>query len=228
MLALAVAPAVAGSADGRWPPFLPPPEAFSTAVEVTVRSVWTDPTLHRRVAGPPARVSFERYTVFLDTPDLTAAAARHLRLARYEVEALGRDWYRATDNDGARGIYAVLAREPHRRVLLSWGQHTGYLLGTITGSALTVIDLVPGEGRVEQSLSAWVRIENAAVAALARLLVRIFGHLADRKLGEGFEVTVRVAEWADSQPEAFCRWLAAEPFPPGRRRQLLAVFPECA
>lgn len=189
--------------------------------------MWADPTLSRTVQGRSARVPYELYVAFVDTPDVTAAAARHLGLAKYEVEPLSDDRYRATDNDGSTGMYQVLVRESHRRVVLSWGEHTGSILGTISGSALTVIKLHPGPAAIEQTLEAYVRIDNALAAVLARILVTIFGSVADRKLAEGSTVTARVAEWAVERSDEFCDWLAGEPVPAARRARFRALASGC-
>jgi hypothetical protein len=219
--ALLLAAVAAASDDALpWPPFLPPPATYAPDLRANVERVWTDPTLRRTVRGRPASVPFDTYVGFVDSPDVTAAAARLLKLARYEVRALGDDWYQADDGDGARGLYRVLARAPTRRVMLSWGEHRSWLLGSIGGSALTVLDLTEHDGRVDQELTAHVRIENALAAALARLLIPIFGHLADRKLIEGFDVAARVAEWAVANPADFCDWLRREPLPPARTELL--------
>jgi hypothetical protein len=224
--ALAVVAAVGGSAPP-WPPFLPARDTFPPDLAVSVERVWTDPTLSRTVRGRSASVPFDTYIAFVDAPDVTTAAARFLKLAGYRVKALAADWYEADDNEGARGIYRVLLREPHRRVVLSWGEHHGGILGGIGGSALTVIDLRERDGVVDQELAAYVRIDNALAAALARLLLPIFGHLADRKLSEGFAVTAKVAEWALAHPGDFCAWLRREPLPAERREPLLQALPAC-
>ena len=223
---LAVVVAVSGSASP-WPPFLPARATFPPDLAASVERVWTDPTLSRTVRGRSASVPFDTYVAFVDAPDVTTAAARFLKLARYRVKALAADWYEADDHDGSRGIYRILLREPHRRVVLSWGEHHGGILGAIGGSALTVIDLREGDGVVDQELAAYVRIDNAFAAALARLLLPIFGHLADRKLSEGFGVTAKVAEWALAHPGHFCAWLRREPLPSERREPLLQALPAC-
>lgn len=226
VLLLFAAPALAADRRAPWPPFLPPPARYATDLVAAIEQIWQEPTIVRRVRGRPARVPLEVYVAFVDAPEVTAAAARFLRLAAYEVEALGGDWFRATDHDGARGTYVVLARFPTRRVMLSWGEHTGRLLGTISGGALTVLEFEAGPGVVEQQVEAWVRIDQAFAAALARVLMPIFGHLADRKLIEGAAVAAQVAEWAVGNPEAFCEWLSGTPQRTARE-QLATVLPAC-
>ncbi len=218
----------AASNSGRdWPPFLPGREAFSPAIVDGIERVWTDPTLVRRVQGPSAHVPADLYAAFVDAPDVTAAAARLLKLAEYEVRVVERDWYVADDHTGARGLYHVLLREPGRRVILSWGEHSGSILGTIGGSALSVLEFEEHDGAIEQRIEAYVRIENRAAAVLARLLIPLFGGVADRKLTEGFAVTAKVARWAVERPAEFCRWLRADPLPPERRERLLGLIADC-
>jgi len=210
-----------------WPAFLASRDGFPPDVIASIEHLWSELTLSRTVKARPARVPFEVYLAFVDTPDATAAAARFKKLARYEVESLDDDRYVADDRDGARGVYRVLVREPTRRVMMSWGQHSGRVLGTIGGSALTILDFAPHADGVEPTLTAYVRIDNRVAAAIARLVAPLFGYLADRKLAETIGVSAGVAEWAMTQPAEFCAWLAQEPLGPERRTRILAVLPAC-
>jgi hypothetical protein len=197
-------------------------------VSSAVDRVWIEPTLSRTVKGRSAHVPFDVYVAFLDTPEVTAAAARFRKLGSYEIQALDDDRYWASDGDGARGIAQVLRREPRRLVLLSRGEHTGPILGTISGSALTILDLEVRGDVVNPRLTAYVYIDNRVAATLAQVLIPTFGFLADRKLGEGLRVTAEVAEWAIDRSGGFCEWLAREPLPPGRRDRMLTALPSCA
>jgi hypothetical protein len=217
-----------GASAGSWPDLLGSREAFPPEVSAAIDRVWIEPTLSRTVNGRSARVPFDVYVAFLDTPEVTAAAARFRKLGRYEIRLLADDRYWASDGDGARGIAQVLRREPRQLVLLSRGGHTGPILGTISGSALTILDLEPRGDVVNPRLTAYVHIDNPVAAALARMLIASFGSLADRKLGEGLRVTAEVAEWAVDRSGGFCDWLAREPLPPVRRDRILAVLPSCA
>jgi hypothetical protein len=227
LLVVTAAVVCAETPDDGWPPFLAPRTAFPEDLVATVERVWMRPTLTRTVRGRSARVPYDLYTALVDSPEVTAAAAAVLGLARYDVEALDDGWYRATDNDGARGLYRVLAREPTRRVVVSRGEHAGRLLGRIGGSALTVLDFPAVDGVVEPTVTARVRIDNPVAAVAARVLIAIFGHIADRKLTEGFAVTARVAEWAMAAPREFCDWLAEERLAPGRRERVVAALGGC-
>lgn len=205
-------PAGVAASDARaWPPWVPAADRLSPPVAAAVELLVSAPTFVRTVRGPTARVPPALYLAFVDAPEVTAAVARHLGLARYSVEPMGDGRYEASDGDGAQGTYVVLTREERQRVVLSRGSHESPFLGTITGSALTVLEFRPDPDGVEQSLTAHVRIDNRVAATLARTLLRVFGHLADRKLAEGFTVTARVAEWAVAHPEDFCGLMAQGP-----------------
>jgi len=217
-----------GAPPEPWPSLLGPRQAFAPDVTVAVERVWSEPTLRRTLNGRPARVPLDVYMAFVDTPEVTAAAARFRRLANFEIRALDDDHYVASDGDGARGFAQVLRREPRRVVMLSRGEHTGPFLGTISGSALTVLDLEPQPQVVNPKLVAYVYIDSPVAAALARTLVPTFGFLADRKLGEGMRITAEVAEWAIDPSGGFCAWLEREPLPRARRTRILAALPSCA
>jgi len=225
---ITLATSAGGASAGPWPSLLGSRDAFSPEVSAAVERVWREPTLSRTVNGPPAHVPFEVYVALVDAPEVTAAAARFRRLANYEVQALDDDHYRANDGDGARGLYQVLRREPRRRVVFSQGEHAGPMLGTIKGSALTVLDIEPRGDAVDPTLTAYVYIDDPVAAGLAQLLIVIFGFLADRKPAEGLRVTAGVAEWAVDRSGGFCEWLAREQLPPARRNRILAALPSCA
>lgn len=215
LVALALLLAVPLCADGAepWPPQLPPRSSMSTAVAADIERIWTRPTIKRQIEGERAQAPLDLYVALIDTPEIATAAARHLQLARYEVKRIGADRFQVDDGSGAQGEYQVVGRDRGRRVMFSRGRHTGRVTGTITGIALTDVQFEAREGHVAQRLTAWVVIENRFLAAVARVLVPLFGRAADRKLQEGFRVTARVAEWAAARPLEFCEWLDRQPFP---------------
>jgi hypothetical protein len=226
-LVLALAADSEGAAVAPWPPVLGARAAFSAEVSAAVQHVWDQPTLSRTVNGPTARVPIQLYTAFIDAPDVTAAAARFRRVASYHIQPLGGDRYRADDGDGARGFSHVLRRDGRRRVILSRGEHTGPILGTISGSALTVLDLATDGDLVQPTLTAYVRIDDGIAASLAQLFIPRFGFLADRKLAEGLHVTKAVAEWAVDPSGGFCEWLVREPLAAASRARVMAAVPAC-
>ncbi len=227
LLLLAWAAAAARETATPWPPFLPDRAAFPAEITALVERTWSQVTFRRTVTGRPARAPVDLYAALVDAPDITAAAARFRELARHEVRALGEDWYEADDRDGSRGQYRVLVREGHRRVILSWGEHSSGLIGSIRGSALTELVLEPREAEVAQALTAHVLVDNRLAAAVMRVLLVLFGGLADRRLREAFATAGQIAEWAVERPREFCVWLRQAPVPPARRAGVERAVPGC-
>lgn len=215
-----------------FPPFLIEPERFPAEVREEVASVWRDHTLTRVVSGEPARVPLELFQLFVDTPEVTTAASRHLGLGKQRVRRIGSDLYEADDGEGAVGTYRVLLRQPHRRILLTRGSHESFILGRITGATLTLLTFAPESGhdgrpRIAQRVETFVRIDNPVAAFVARAVFAIFSGYADRKVAEAFNVTVRVSAWAYENAGEFCRWLAGAPELARYRAEFAPVLAPC-
>ena len=214
------------SAPGDWPPFLHASDQYPTQIADAVRRLWSDATFTRTVSGDPAPVPLAFYLRFIDAPDVTAAAARHLRLTTYDVKAVGDDWYEVDNGSSTQGVYHVLARDGGRRVLLSWGTHRGPIVGSIGGSALTRLEFGADGGRATQRLAVNVIVDNRFAAGMTRPFLLLFGWLADRKLNEAFRTAAAAAAWAHAKPEEFCAWLSGAVID-RRRAELRNVFDEC-
>jgi hypothetical protein len=221
--AIALFTPLAAAAAEKWPPMLPPRSALPPPLASDIERVWTRATITRNVEGERAQAPLDLYVTLIDTPEIATAAARHLQLARYDVRRLAPDRFSVDDGVGAQGEYQVLVSDRGRRVMFSRGRHTGRVVGTITGIALTEVFFEAREGHVAQRLTARVLIENRFLAVVARVVIPFFGQVADRKLQEGFRVTARVAEWAAARPPEFCDWLAGQPFPETTRQPLRNV-----
>lgn len=215
-----------GSAARDWPPYLRGSDEYPAHIATAVRRLWADATFTRTVSAEPVPVPLAFYLRFVDTPDVTAAAARHLGLTTYRVRVLGGDWYEADDGNRTHGVYHVLVRDGARRVVVSWGTHSGSILGTIGGSALTRLEFTEARGGATQRLVVNAIVDNGLVAGMTRPVLLLFGWLVDRKLGEAFRTAATVAEWAHGTPDAFCAWLDAA-VADERRGEILKVFDEC-
>ena len=224
---LALTVTLAGAAPRDWPPFLRASDEYPAQIAATVRQLWTGSTFTRTVSADPAPVPLGFYLRFVDAPDVTAAAGRHLRLTTYNARVLGDDWYQADDGAGTHGVYRVLVRDGGRRVVLSWGTHRGGIFGTVGGSALTRLEFAEDRGRTTQRLAVNVIIGHGVVAGITRTVLPLFGWFVDRKLAEGFRTAAAAAAWAHANPTEFCSWLGGA-FTADRRAELREVFDECA
>ena len=211
-----------------WPPFLRASKDYPPPIASAVTRLWTDATFTRTVKADSAPVPLAFYLRFVDAPDVTAGAARHLGLTTYHVRVLGKDYYQADDgHGGAHGVYRVLERGDGRRVLLSWGSHRGSILGTVSGSALTELRFADDGGRARQGLTVNVIIDNRVAASITRPILLVFSGFVDRKLNEAFRTAAGAAAWAHAKPEEFCAWLEGA-VTRDRRAELRRVFSECA
>src|SRR5688500_13322257 len=77
---LALTMTALGSPPRDWPPFLRASDEYPAQIASTVRRLWSEPTFSRTVSADAAPVPVSFYLRFVDAPDLTAAAARHLGL----------------------------------------------------------------------------------------------------------------------------------------------------
>jgi len=224
---------VAGRAlAAEFPPFLPEPERFPPEIRSEIASVWRHHTLTRAVSGRPAHAPLELFRLFVDRPEVTAAASRHLALAKFRVRQLGSDLYEAEDGEGAEGTYRVLVRDTYRRVILTWGRHSSRILGRITGASLTLLTFMPETGadgapRIAQRVETFVRIDNVLVAFFARILLPLYSGYADRKITQTFNVTAPVSEWAHEDPKTFCQWLGGQPEEARHRAEFTPLIPAC-
>ena len=222
----------AGQALGAdFPPFLPERERFPAEIRNEITAVWSRYTLTRAVSGHPARVPLDLFRLFVDLPEVTAAASRHLGLAQYRVRQLGPDFYEAEDGEGAAGTYRVLVRDAQRRVILTWGSHAGPILGRITGASLTLLtfeaESVDGASQIAQRVETFVRIDNQVAAFIVRILLPLFSGYADRKIAETFNITARVSAWAYEDPTTFCQWLSSQPEGGRHRAEFAPLLPPC-
>lgn len=226
MALLALTVTAFGAEPRAWPPFLRPTSEYPAHIAAAVQRLWSDATFTRTVSAEPAPVPLSFYLKFVDTPDVAAAAARHLGLTTYTVKPLGDDWYEAGDGNRTRGVYHVLARDGGRRVLVSWGTHSGSMLGTLSGSALTRLDFGDDGGRATQRLAVNAIIDQGLAATLTRPMLLLFGWFVDRKLTEAFRTATGAAAWAHARPDEFCAWLDGA-VTGDRRAEVRRVFEEC-
>ncbi len=216
LIPLAMLAAARASAGDDFPPYLSEAERLPLDVQREVSDIWTRRTVSRVASGEPARVPLPLYVLFVDVPEVTAAAGRHLGIGAYRVTRLGPDAFEVADGEGTHGDYRAISKARDRRVLVARVQRTMWLLGDVRGASLTLLTFHEerdddGRAFVTQRVETVARIDHRVAALIAHVLVPLFPDYADRKFGEVFRIAARVSAWSVEDPVAFCRWLAAEP-----------------
>lgn len=214
------------------PPYVPHPERLEPGARAEVAAIWTRRTLVRSATAEPARVPIDLYRLFIDIPEITAAAGRHLGVGKHRVVRTAADEFDVEDHEGTRAHYRVILRTPTQRVIVARARRTTRVVGEVRGATVTVLTLVPGVGsdwqpEIVQRLESAVRIHHRIVAMIARVLVPLFPSYADRKIGEVFAIATRVAAWAAARPDDFCLWLGAQPDGPRHREVFARELPAC-
>lgn len=230
VLAAGAAHAVAAGED--FPPYLPHPQSLPADARREVQAIWSRRTLFRASSVEPAPAPLPLYRLFVDLPEVTAAAGQYLNVGHYRVVRTGTEEFDVTDHEGTRGHYRVIRREARQRVLIVRAQRKTRLVGDVSGTTLTVLTLIPetapdGRPQVAPRLESAVRIEHRVVALIASVLVPMFPRYADRKIGEVFAVAARVSGWAWEKPDEFCAWLGAQPGGARWKETFAVELPAC-
>lgn len=233
LIAVLAAATNVGAAAEDLPPWIPEPERLPLEIRAEISAIWKRRTIARTAAGQPAPVPIALYQLFVDAPEITAAAGLHLGVGKYRVTRQGADVYDVEDGDGARGQYRVIARNPIQRVVIAKIERTTRLIGHVRASSLSLLTLTPdigtdGKPQIAQRVDNVVRIDHRVVALIAKLVLPLFPEYADRKIAEIFNVAAKVSAWGHEQPEAFCQWLAEQPDADRHRQTFGRELPACA
>lgn len=231
-VAACLAAGVAGAATGDFPPYLPDPDRLSPDVRAEVQAIWRRRTISRAAVGQPAPVPIELYRLFVDRPEVTAAAGKHLGLPPYRVVRQGPDVFDIEDSEGVRGQYRVILKSDRERVLLARVHRSTRFVGDVSGASLSLLTFAPEKGvdgkpQVGQRVESVVRIDHRLMALVARILVPLFPQYADRKIAEVFNIAARVAAWGYEEPAEFCAWLGGQPEGAQHRQVFARSLPAC-
>ncbi len=169
------------------------PAGLPPAERLLLQQITEQPSVATRADGEPFVTRRDVFEYLLDHPELATHVTRALKLARYRIwrdaEGLWLD-----DGWGATGRFSVVYATSGTRVLYARGRYTPWLLPTINGRAVVVIEYaarpapdsrslitttVSGFVKLDSRLLDWAgRLAGAAATAKAekeaRLLVRVF------------------------------------------------------
>ncbi len=208
-LIAAVAWGVVG--DGRVPfDRLPPP------LQVRVRDVVDHAAFERGVRDVTFRSREPMFLYFLEHPDFSAAAARALRVANYQVRPQGDGTYWGDDTRGAKGVIEVVYADPQKRVVHAQGTYDTPWLPTIYGRIVLVLDFehrtgANGHSYARSDIMGYLRVDNRFLHALARLVGPIVVGAVDRKVARTARIAAKVSERAYDDPAGFLEALRKLP-----------------
>lgn len=189
------------------------PLAALLPVENQVREIRDRPLLAHTVSGLRVKSSLPLYEFLLSRPDITAALARALGAARYQVSPDGENGYRGADGKGAKGHFVLVERGEGRRVYFVQGTYDKPLLPTIAGRLVLVVEYRtngPEDPGVENRVQGFVRIDTPIVGTLAKLARPLVRRAMDRKVQHLFEKVARLLDAASADPSEALRRLAED------------------
>lgn len=183
------------------------------AVEEILRA----PTLSREVKGIRFRSREEVYEYLLDHPDFATAVARALNFSQYQIVKDGQSFrasggsYWGTDARGATGHFRVVYAGQRKRVFFLEGTYEKKWLPTISARAVVILVFehkVDGEGSsVENDLYGYLKVDQAFVAHLAKLLQPVIGGAMNRKMKQTLSLGARISEEASRDPTGLLKRL---------------------
>lgn len=219
LLAWIVGPSSADSENGLIP-FSRLTRDDRQALEEVVRA----PTLSREVKGLRFRSRKEVYEYLLDHPDFAAAVARALNFSEYQIAKDGKfvrasdGSYWGTDGRGATGHLRVVYADEKKRVFFLEGTYEKKWLPTISAKAVVILAFEHKADRegsyVENNLYGYLKMDNAFVALLAKLLQPVMGGATDRKMKRTLGLGARISEEAYRDPAGFLKKLEGSPLLP--------------
>ena len=180
-----------------------------------VKEVLYKPTLYRVAELPGLPVGRDAYEFLLDRPNLSLALARLVdgRMDKYKVEVRPDGSARVHDRDVLVGDMDVVSRTPSQRIYYISG-YWDFMLGIrFNGRMVLVSDYTerPGSGgrQVDSRTRGYIRVDNALVGIIARMIVYIFPGKVDARIARFAGAVRKVAEAVHGDPAGVYRKLAA-------------------
>jgi hypothetical protein len=179
-------------------PTLPLPRGVPEDEALHLRQVAERATVAGRVTGEAFLARPSLFEYLLDHPELATHLIRALRVNFYRVWREP-DGLWVDDGGGAVGRFWVVHAANGSRVVYLRGRYQQGVLPTIHGQAVAVLDYVEqpttdGKRLITPTLTGFVKIDNALVEMLSRLLSSVATAKAEqlaRRLVEDFAKTAR-------------------------------------
>lgn len=185
-------------------PAAPPP------VEQQVREIREHPLLVHTVSGVRVKSGLPLYEFLLAHPDITAALARALGAATYQVSPDGENGYHGRDGKGAQGHFMLVEQGEGRRVFFARGSYKKPLLPTIRGRIVLVLEYRTNgaeEAGIENRVQGFVQIDTPIVGTLAKIARPLVKRSLDKKVHHLFQKVDHLLDAALADPSEAIRRL---------------------
>jgi hypothetical protein len=185
-------------------------EAMTVTNRALVRAVMDHCTLRRQYEPRQFAARQAVFEYLLDHMELTSALAQSLGMIRYRAwrDELGR--LHADDREGAAGFLLTVHAGEGKRVFYIDGAQRG--LFTVRGRGVAVLEYKQVDAEtMEYTGAVFVRVDNAVLAALARVFAIFLQGTVDRHFRHVVRHPVRIAERAAREPERLLAHVAALP-----------------
>jgi hypothetical protein len=181
-----------------------------------VRNVIDHAVFERTVKGLTFRSRESAYLYFLEHPDFAAAVARALKVAQYRVEQRSAVTYWGDDARGVKGLLEIVYADARKRVVYAQGTYDTKWLPRIYGRIVLVLDFAhqtnsDGHTYVTNDVTGYLRVDNAFLDVLARLVGPIVVGAVDRKVARSVGIAAKVSERAYDDPKGFLQVLQESP-----------------
>ena len=190
-----------------------PPDLLTGEDRQSLKEVVEDSTLHRQFGGlrvPGRRAVFQH---LMSHPDFAARLAREAGILKYTVTRQGPAQYWADDNKGLAGRLELLRIVGGDLVLYAEGTYRKGLL-RIPGRFALVIRSSEGRDQesfyVDNTLSAYVRVDAALLDPLARLFRPLVDRIMQKRVNWFFGKVSRLMALLTADPEAVLNRLPPE------------------
>lgn len=179
------------------------------------------PTLVRAIKGVKFPSAKEVYEYLLDHPDFAAAAARTLNLSEYQI-AKDREFsqtsnglYSGTDGRGLSGHFRVVYADEKKRVFLLVGTYNRKWLPTIFAKAVLILEFEHrtdgGTSTVANDVHAYIKMDNAIIALLTKLLELALGGATETKMKHTLDIAAAISKETLRDPDGLLKKLRANP-----------------
>lgn len=192
-----------------------PWDRLDLRTSLLVNDVMAGAVVTHQVEGLWYRSRKEVFDFLIEHPDFAANVARVLKEGKYRVRQTPAG-YDADDGRGAHGFFKPIMTDGDRRVFYLEGRYERPFLPTLSGRLVLVFEIVHrthpgGTTNAETRVAAFLRLDNAVLERLARVVEPFSRSLMDRRLRRFFRHVERVSQRAYDDPEGLADELAHYP-----------------